>query len=67
MNDIFSQISNDIARAEQQPQRKADIPNELMELIRRSKLDLTKNIPDPQMLVSIGSLPVCTRGNILSS
>ena len=35
----------------------------VMEAIKKSRLDLTKDIPDPQMLVSVGNLPMCTRGN----
>lgn len=40
-----------------------DIPSDIMDAIKSSRLDLTQNIPDPQMLVSKGDLPVCTRGN----
>lgn len=35
----------------------------VMDAIKKSRLDLTKDIPDPQMLVSVGNLPMCTRGN----
>ena len=41
----------------------ANLDEELSKLIDASKLDLSQNIPDPQMLVSKGDLPVCTRGN----
>lgn len=40
-----------------------DIPLDIMNAIEGSRLDLSLNIPDPQMLVSKGDLPVCTRGN----
>jgi len=35
----------------------------IMEAIKSSRLDLSLNIPDPQMLVSKEDLPICTRGN----
>lgn len=41
----------------------ANLDEELSKLIDASKLDLSQNIPDPQMLVSKEDLPVCTRGN----
>ena len=41
----------------------ADIPSDIEDAIKSSRLDLSQNIPDPQMLVSKGDLPVCTRGN----
>ena len=41
----------------------ADIPSDVMDAIKNSRLDLSLNIPNPQMLVSKGDLPVCTRGN----
>lgn len=41
----------------------AVIKPEILDAIKSSKLDLSLNIPDPQMLVSKGDLPVCTRGN----
>lgn len=40
-----------------------DIPADLLDAIKNSRLDLSQNIPDPQMLVSKEDLPVCTRGN----
>ena len=40
-----------------------DISPDIMNAIKSSRLDLSLNIPDPQMLVSKGDLPVCTRGN----
>ena len=40
-----------------------EIPSDIMDAIQCSRLDLSQNIPDPQMLVSKGNLPVCTRGN----
>lgn len=40
-----------------------DIPSDIEDAIKKSRLDLSQNIPDPQMLVSKGELPVCTRGN----
>ena len=40
-----------------------DMPPDIMAAIKGSRLDLSLNIPDPQMLVSKGDLPVCTRGN----
>lgn len=40
-----------------------EISPEIMEIIKKTRLDLSKNIPDPQALVSKESLPVCTRGN----
>lgn len=39
------------------------ISPEIMEIVKKTRLDLSKNIPDPQALVSKESLPVCTRGN----
>ena len=40
-----------------------EIPSDIMDAIQCSRLDLSQNISDPQMLVSKGNLPVCTRGN----
>lgn len=35
-----------------------EIPSDIMDAIQCSRLDLSQNIPDPQMLVSKGNLPV---------
>lgn len=48
---------------QEREQLKNGIDTSIMEAINKSRLDLTKDIPDPQMLVSVGNLPVCTRGN----
>lgn len=50
-----------IAEFDQKPE--PDISPDILNAIKSSRLDLSLNIPDPQMLVSKGDLPVCTRGN----
>lgn len=36
----------------------------IIDYLNKSRLDLSQNIPDPQQLVSVDGLPLCTRGNI---
>ena len=48
---------------QEREQMEKGIDPAVMAAISKSRLDLTQNIPDPQMLVSVGNLPVCTRGN----
>lgn len=57
MNDILNSIQ---AEFDKKP---TSIDSELMQLLSSAKLDLSQNIPDPQMLVSKSDLPICTRGN----
>lgn len=63
MTDI-ADLSMDINQYNAEAQDPAfEISPEIMEIIKNNRLDLSKNIPDPQALVSKESLPVCTRGN----
>jgi hypothetical protein len=39
------------------------IDPEVIEALNNSVLDLSKEIPDPEMLVSLDDKPICTRGN----
>lgn len=48
---------------QEREQMENGIDSAVMSAISKSRLDLTQNIPDPQMLVSVDNLPVCTRGN----
>lgn len=57
MNDVISNIQ---AEFDKKP---TTIDSELIQLLSSAKLDLSQNIPDPQMLVSKSDLPICTRGN----
>lgn len=57
MNDIINSIQSEFDK------KPTSIDSELMQLLSSAKLDLSQNIPDPQMLVSINDLPICTRGN----
>lgn len=43
-----------------------EIPSDIMDAIQCSRLDLSQNIPDPQMLVSKGNLPYVPGGIFLS-
>ena len=58
-------MSEDILKGLEDEKEQLDngIDSSVMEAINKSRLDLTKDIPDPQMLVSVGNLPMCTRGN----
>lgn len=38
-------------------------PQDILDIIAASKLDLTKENPDPQPLIMLGGCPMCTRGN----
>ncbi len=57
MSEVIKQIVSEFEKPT------IDIPPDIMDAIQNSRLDLSQNIPDPQMLVSKGNLPVCTRGN----
>lgn len=61
---ITQKIASELDEAKTEVQDPTfEIPPEIMEIIKKTRLDLSKNIPDPQALVSKESLPVCTRGN----
>ena len=57
MSEAIKQIVNEFEKPV------SEIPSDIMAAIKNSRLDLSQNIPDPQMLVSKGDLPVCTRGD----
>lgn len=64
MTDITQRIAVELDGVNQEAQTPTfEISPEIMEIIKKTRLDLSKNIPDPQALVSKESLPVCTRGN----
>lgn len=64
MTDITQRIAVELDGVNQEAKTPTfEISPEIMEIIKKTRLDLSKNIPDPQALVSKESLPVCTRGN----
>ena len=57
MNDMINSIQSEFDK------KPINVDSELMQLLATAKLDLSQNIPDPQMLVSKNDMPICTRGN----
>lgn len=39
------------------------VDKEMLEKVEKCKLDLTKEIPDPEPLITLDGIPICTRGN----
>jgi hypothetical protein len=64
MTDITQRIAVELDGVNQEAQTPTfEISPEMLEILKKTRIDLSEDIPDPQALVSKESLPVCTRGN----